>query len=118
MSISTPRIANLGRIGLLCAAAIALSACVYEGPYDDGYYDGYHHHGYYQGAYYDRDPCDDDDSYCGYPVYDGGIVVGGEWYGGHHRYRDHDGHREYWVRGGWHNGELESGDRHYYRHSY
>lgn len=111
MSIST-----LGRVGLLCAAAIALPACVYEGPYDDGYY--YHHRGYYQGAYYDRDPCDFDQDYCGYPVYDGGIFVGGTWYGGHHRYRDHDGHREYWVRGGWHGGEIEGAHRHYYHRSY
>lgn len=120
MSFFTPQIATLGRAGLLCAAAIALSACVYDGPYD-GYYrhDGYYHHGgYYEGAYSDGDPCDYDDAYCGYPVYDGGILISGEWYGGHHRYRDHDGHREYWVHGGWHNGEIENGDRHYYHHSY
>jgi hypothetical protein len=117
MSISTPRVVNLGRIGFLCAAAIALSACVYRGPYNDGYYyDGYR--GYYQGAYYDRDPCAYDDAYCGYPVYDGGIFVSGDWYGGRHRYRDHDGHREYWVRGGWHHGQIDGGHRHYYHRSY
>lgn len=92
MSISTPQIVNLGRAGLLCAAAIALSACVYEGPYDDGY--------------------------CGYPVYDGGLWYSGEWYGGHHRYRDHDGHREYWIGGGWHHAETEGGGRRYHHRSY
>ncbi len=102
---------SIARMALLCATAAALSACVDEGPY--GYdHDGYNHHRDYRGAYYDRDPCDYDDAYCSYPVYDGAIQYSGEWYGGRHRYRDHDGRREYWVHDGWHHAETEGGRRH------
>ena len=72
------------RAAILCSAAIAVSACAYEGP-----------HRMHGGATvtFAGDPCETDHSYCGYPTYEGGVYVEGNWYDGHYRYRDQDGKR-------------------------
>jgi len=46
--MTTPMKSVLGAV-ILCTSALALSACVYDGPYRDGYY------GRHNGQYYDRD---------------------------------------------------------------
>lgn len=90
------------RAAILCSAAIAVSACVYE-PYHRGYY-GHGESGYYE------DPCDQDRAYCDYPMYEGGIYVDGNWYEGRHRYRDNNGRREFYLHGQWY-GADQTRDR-------
>ncbi|HEV2561933.1 MAG TPA: hypothetical protein VGT78_07310 [Rhizomicrobium sp.] len=103
------------RAAILCGAAIAVSACVYE-PYHRGY-GGYYEGGYgYGNSGYYADPCEQDRAYCGYPMYEGGIYIDGNWYEGRHRYRDQDGRREYYLHGSWYPAERtrdrgEGGDR-------
>jgi hypothetical protein len=111
------------RTAILCGAAIAVSACVYDDPYHRGYYSGsYYGGGYgYNSGYY-ADPCEQDRAYCGYPMYEGGIYIDGNWYEGRHRYRDQDGRREYYLHGNWYaaertrdrddrGGRMNGGDR-------
>ena len=86
------------RAAILCGAAIAVSACVYE-PYHHRGYDRYGDSGYY------GDPCDQDRSYCDYPMYEGGIYIGGNWYEGRHRYRDNNGKREFYLHGNWYSAD-------------
>ena len=105
---------------LLCAAAAASALCAcepyqYGEPPPPGYYgpSGYYgapgySPGYY-GSEYD-DPCFDDASYCDYAYYEGPVWWGGAWYGGPHRWRETDGHREFWIRHGWH-ADVRLGDR-------
>jgi len=50
---------------VLCASALALSACVYGGPYRDGY-DGYRHGRYYGHDDRDRFHHDHDHGYYEY----------------------------------------------------
>jgi len=93
------------RTAILCGAAIAVSACVYE-PYHRGYYGGYYGGGYgYGNSGYYADPCDQDRAYCGYPMYEGGIYIDGNWYEGRHRYREENGRREYYLHGSWYPAE-------------
>ena len=94
---------------LLAATALsALCACEPYHPYYEARYEGPPPPGYYGGAPYD-DPCFTNEDYCGYAYYDGPIWWDGAWYGGPHRWRDWDGGRQFWVRGGWH-GDVRMGD--------
>jgi hypothetical protein len=68
-------------------------------PYD-GYGGGYYGGGYsYGGGYCDSYGCPDD--YWDRPVYYGSIYYGGSWLNGPFYYRDWNGRRQYWARGGW-----------------
>ena len=63
--------------------------------------------GYYYGpGYYPPGPCYGYDYYyageCGYPVYSGGVFLGGRWVYGPHYYRWYGGRPWVWYRGGWH----------------
>ena len=40
-------------------------------------------------------------TYCTYPVFYGPVFYAGRWHNGVHRYRVINGHRHYWVGGGW-----------------
>ena len=66
-------------------------------------------HGYYRhpprGAVCDPYSRWYDPDYCGgyYDYYGPPIFIDGFWFNGG-RYRDYDGHRQYWYRNSWHNG--------------
>lgn len=60
------------------------------------------------GGYCDQWGCPGD--YWDEPVWYGPVYFDGEWYEGPVYYRDHHGHHEYWVHGGWHEDEWQ-GDR-------
>jgi hypothetical protein len=73
----------------------ALAGCqAGDGYYNDGYYGG----GYY-GGYCDSYGCPG--NYWDMPVYYGSIYYGGSWLNGPFYYRDWNGRRQYWARGGW-----------------
>lgn len=40
--------------------------------------------------------------YCTYPVFYGPVFYAGSWHNGPHRFRVINGHRHFWVGGGWH----------------
>ncbi|HJR55844.1 MAG TPA: hypothetical protein VJ798_04640 [Rhizomicrobium sp.] len=82
-------------IAALCFGALA-GCQPYDGYDQDGYYGG----GYnYSGGYCDSWGCPDD--YWDRPVYYGSVYYGGSWVNGPFYYRDWNGGRQYWVRGGW-----------------
>lgn len=69
-------------------------------PYD-GYGNGYYGGG---GVGYSNGYCDSygcPDNYWDQPVYYGSIYYGGSWLNGPFYYRDYNGGRQYWARGGW-----------------
>ena len=62
--------------------------------------------GYYYGpGYYPPGPCGSYDyyysGYCGYPVYNGGVFIGGRWFYGPHYYRWWGGRPWFWNHGRW-----------------
>lgn len=88
----------------LSAAVFGLAACA-----DDGYYDAYGYGYDYGTPYYGYGPYASayDDCYgpyysafCGYPVFSGGVVIGGRSYRNLH-YRDGARGREFWSAHGW-----------------
>ena len=79
------------------AAIAAVSFGVLAGcqPYD--YYDD----GYYGGSYGYCDAYGCPGNYWDMPVYYGSVYYGGSWLNGPFYYRDYDGRRQFWLRGGW-----------------
>jgi hypothetical protein len=57
------------------------------------------------GGYCDQWGCPGD--YWDEPVWYGPVYFDGEWYEGPVYYREHHGHHEYWVHGGWHEDEWQ-----------
>lgn len=103
----------------LSAAVFGLAACADDGYYGTSYgygYDyGYPYYGYgpYASAYYDDCFGPYYSAYCGYPVFSGGVVIGGRSYRNLH-YRDGARGREFWSGRGWRrpdSGTFRSGNR-------